>query len=143
MKENRNIISISSTVACNQVSNEVLIQNNLKRIKMSTNFKRIHRSISYKWIYHHEVFFNVILKQNSSYFRLLKECFGSKWNKYQLFIIYFTRNAIIFITKDDRFVKPPHSESIPKFFLETLEPMVTKKSWKKVRKNDLFFIRPN
>ena len=84
------------------------------------------------------MFFNVILKQNTSYFMLLKECFGCKWNKNQLFIIYFTRNAIIFITKGDRFVKPPHSESIPKFFLETLEPMITQKSWEKVRKNDFF-----
>ena len=138
MKGNRNIISISGTVACNQVSNEVLMQNNLKRIKMSTNLKRIHHSRSYKWIYYHEVFFNVILKQNSSYFMLLKECFGCKWNKYQLFIIYFTRNAIIFITKGDRFIKPPHSESIPKFFLEIPEPMIIQKSWEKVRKNDLF-----
>lgn len=143
MMGNRNIISISGTVACNQVSNEVLMQNNLKRIKMSTNLKRIHHSRSYKWIYYYEVFFNVTLKQNTSYFMLLKECFGCKWNKNQLFIIYFTRNAIIFITKGDRFIKPPHSESIPKFFLEIPEPMIIQKSWEKVRKNDLFFIRPN
>ena len=63
--------------------------------------------------------------------------------KYQHFIIYFTRNMIIFFAKDDRFVKPPHSESIAKFLLEIPEPTTTQKNREKVRKSNIFFVRPN